>query len=99
MCLRSFLQRFLLVLGPMLCGASFAADETHAISDLEDVANPPSSWVCLNPQTRRYQALKATSIQQAQRSVEGDSSTPCKAIPAVLDSERVAQELNTQDPR
>lgn len=92
-------RSFLLVAGLLLCGATNAADETHAISDPADVANPPQPWVCLNPQTRQYQALKATSIQQAQRSVGGDSSTPCKPVPAVLDSERMAHELNTQDIR
>lgn len=100
---RSFLHAsvcsVLLVSGMMPCAATRAAGETRAISDPDDVANPPLSWVCLNPQTRQYQALKAASVQQAQRAVDGDSSTPCKAIPAVLDAERVAQELNTQDTR
>lgn len=88
-----------MALGVMLFEASHAdpamRKQNSAVSDPQHVANPALSWVCLNPQTRQYQALKAASLQLAQRSVGGDDTTQCKAIPAALDPQGVAQELNT----
>lgn len=89
-----------LVLGLAICGISNADpamdNENSAIADPEEVANPPLSWVCLNPDTRQYQAVKATSVVDAQQSIGGDSTTKCKMIPAAAEPERVARELNAR---
>jgi hypothetical protein len=85
-----------LALSLACCGLANAAPaENSAIDDPEEVANPPQSWVCLNPQTRRYEALKAVSLQGAQQAVGGDDSTTCKQVPAALDPEGMAQQLNS----
>jgi hypothetical protein len=74
-----------------------AGRETKAISEPQDVASPPLSWVCLNPQTRQYQALEAPSLREAQKIVGGDDRTQCREIPVALDPERVAYDLNTRE--
>lgn len=85
------------LMGLIATGAS--GRETTAVSEPQAVANPPLSWVCFNPQIRQYQALKASSLRDAQRSVGGDSSTRCEEIPVALDPERVAYELNTREQK
>lgn len=72
------------------------SERTNAIAEPREVANPPMSWVCLNPRTRQYQALKAASLLEARQVVGGDNSTRCEEIPVALDPERVAYELNTE---
>jgi len=72
-----------------------APAENSAIDHSEEIANPPQSWVCLNPQTRSYEAVKATSVQEAQQVVGGDNTTQCKKVPEALDPDGVAHQLNT----
>lgn len=87
----------LFAVGLALAGVAPAwSERTNAIAEPREVANPPMSWVCLNPRTRQYQALKAASLIEARQIVGGDSSTRCEEVPVALDPERVAHELNTQ---